>query len=131
MKATIVQENGVSLSIEPIPGSENQIVAVRLVGTKLSSEITEALEPAFEGMGSLSSFLKKAALRQTALPAERRSLCEDLAFTVSNEPHFEGFLLLRVYIGSNSDDESNWQVNASLLVTPEKLLSFASSVSGM
>ena len=118
MKATITQENGVSLSIEPIPGSENQLVAVRIVGTKLSSEITETLEPAFEGMGSLSSFLKKAALRQTALPAEWRSLCEDLTFTVSNNLHFEG-LLLRVYIASNSDDESDWQVTATLLVTPE------------
>jgi hypothetical protein len=128
MKATINQANGASLCIESIAGSEGHTIIARLIGTGVSAEITVGHEPAFEGMEKLSSFFSKASHAQSNGPAEWLSFCQDLAFTVSTEPEFNNALFLRIYMGSNSEDESDWQVNASLIVTKEQLLSFASSI---
>lgn len=128
MEAVVAQEDGLRLTISPCPRAGNDIISVQLTGTRFLAEVTIGNEPAAEESGPLATFLAESASLQTGQSFEWLSLCQDLAFTVSAESEFGSLLLLRVYMGSNSNDECDWQVNASLLLRPEQLRSFAGEV---
>jgi len=128
MEATVAQEDGLVLSITSCQKPGNEIISVRLEGTKFHAEITAGNEPSAEESGQLAHFLANAASVKTGQSLEWLSSCQDLRFTVSSEPEFENYIFLRIYIGSNSNDECDWQVNAALLLKPEQLYHFALAV---
>lgn len=128
MEATLSQKDGLKLNIESCPQSGNDILIVRLIGTNFHAEVTVGNQPSAEESGQLATFLATAASIKLGESPEWLSFCQDLSFSASMEPGFDGLILLKVYIGSNSDDECDWQINASLLVEPEKLYSFALAV---
>jgi hypothetical protein len=127
MKAEVTQHNGLKLSIDSA-NTSGEIIVVLLTGTNFLAQVTVGNEPSHSELGSLADFLRESAFLQTGSCSEWRSACEDLAFTVSAEPEFLGSILLRVYMGSNSDDDCDWQVDVSLLLSPEQLRSFANTV---
>ena len=128
MEVTVTQEGGLTLSIAPCPRQGNGVIIAQLTGTKFLAEVAVGNEPSSEEAGPLAAFLEKAASFKAGQAANWLSLCQDLGFTVTVEPEFSGRILLRVYMGSNSNDECDWQVNASLLLRPEQLRRFASAV---
>lgn len=128
MEAKVRQEGGLVLSITSCQKPGNEIISVRLEGTKFHAEITTGNEPSAEESGPLANFLANAASVKAGQSLEWLSSCQDLRFTVSSEPEFEDYIFLRIYIGSNSNDECDWQVNATLLLRPDQLYHFALSV---
>ncbi len=121
MAAIIVQENGLTLSIS----NDNRLLNVQLSGALLLAAITADATPAAENNVSLACFLTNAAHQITEHKAEWRSFCQELSITVSTEPAFSGFVLLRVNMGSTSDDECDWQLSATLKLKPQQLIDFA------
>lgn len=121
MAASITQKNGLTLMIH----HDNGLLHVQLSGSLLQAVITADSTPATEYDIALPDFLAKAAHQPIANISEWRSLCQELAITVSTEPEFSGFVLLRVNMGSTSDDECDWQLSATLKVKPQQLIDFA------
>lgn len=128
MEATVAQEDGLVLRITSCQKPGNKIISVRLEGTKFYAEITADNEPHAEESGQLAHFLANAASVNQGQSFDWLSFCQDLCFKVSSEPEFENYIFLRVYMGSNSNDDCDWQVNASLLLRPEQLYHFALAV---
>ena len=122
------REDGLVLSITSCQEPGNEIIRVRLEGTKFHAEITAGNEPSAEESGQLAHFFANAASVKTGQSLSWLSSCQDLLFTVSSESEFENYIFLRVYIGSNTNDECDWRVNADLLLRPEQLYHFALAV---
>ena len=128
MEATVAQEDGLVLSITSCQEPGNEVISVRLEGTKFYAEISTDNEPSAVESGQLAHFLANAASIEKSQSLEWLSFCQDLRFKVSSEPEFENYIFLRIYMGSNSNDECDWQVNAALLLRPEQLYQFALTV---
>lgn len=121
MAAIIAQENGLTLHIS----NDDGLLHVKLSGTLLQAAMTADATSAAENGIPLASFLTETAYRLTEQTAEWRSFCQELSVTVSTEPEFTGFVLLRINMGSTSDDECDWQLSATLKLPTEQLIGFA------
>lgn len=56
---------------------------------------------------------------------------EDFALSTCLYPHFPGLVFLRIYLGSTSDDDCDWQINGSLLILPSQVERFAKDLSAI
>lgn len=121
MAAIIAQENGLTLNIS----NDNKRLYIQLSGALLQAAITADVTPAVENDLPLADFLATAVHQITEHKAEWRSFCQELSITVSTEPAFSGFILLRINMGSTSDDECDWQLSATLKLKPQQLIDFA------
>lgn len=127
MSAVIAQKRGLELSVTAEPGTLSGLIRVRLQGTGFQAEIAVVNEP-LEGCEPLAVFLQQAADLQPDATSEWRTACRDLSFQLSAGDFEDGLLLLKVTLWSTSDDECDWHVTGSLLLTPSQLRAFARAV---
>ena len=79
----------------------------------------------------LDEFFASVAQLEEGASQDWLSESEDLAFSICLDPVFPGFAFLRVYLGSTSDDDCDWQIKGSLLVTPTQVEIFAKDLSAI
>ena len=125
MQADIQQENGLRLSILRCPSGREGCIVARLTGTNLNAEITTDQYPADSRQEALSEFFTLVAELTEGNTRDWLAQCQDLAINASADALFPGQILLRLYLGSTSDDDCDWQINSSLLATPEQVRRFA------
>ncbi|WP_236190757.1 DUF6228 family protein [Pseudomonas pharyngis] len=128
MQAELKQQDGLTLTIMPCPSGRADCIRVRLTGTDLHAEITSESISSSDNRHRLDAFFTSIAPSEDD-SQDWRSETEDLAFSASLDPSFPGFVFLRVYLGSTSDDDCDWQINGSLLVTPAQIEMFAKDLS--
>lgn len=128
MQAELKQQDGLTLTVMPCPSGRADCIRVRLTGTDLHAEITSESISSSDNRHRLDAFLSSIAPSEDD-SQDWRSETEDLAFSASLDPSFPGFVFLRVYLGSTSDDDCDWQINGSLLVTPAQIEMFAKDLS--
>ncbi|WP_271103456.1 hypothetical protein [Pseudomonas tohonis] len=58
------------------------------------------------------------------------SECQDLNFSASIDPAFPDQILLSVHLGSSSDDDCDWQINGTLLLSSQQIDDFAEALKG-
>ncbi|WP_025131394.1 hypothetical protein [Pseudomonas sp. PH1b] len=127
MHALISQKDGLALSVSSKASEADRILSVRLQGTQFDAAIVVGNEPV-EGCAPLPDFLRLAADLSSGTPLQWRSMCLELGFQASVSTFAAAPLMLRVFMGSTSDDECDWQVNASLLLCPVQLREFADAL---
>ena len=128
MIASISQKDGLTLSIDPSPVAGDDVLVVRLSGGEFGAKIEVGNEPN-GGVGRfLASFLGHAVQAQPGERFEWSSPCGDLSVSVTAEPGGNGLLTLDVSMSSNSDDNCDWNVHASLSVDPSELRQFSAAV---
>lgn len=130
MPAEIRQQDGLTLTILQCSDRAGCIV-VRLSGTELRAEITSEWSSAADKASRLDEFFASVAQLEEAASKDWLSECEDFALSACLDPDFPGLVSLRVYLGSTSDDDCEWQINASLLVTPSQVEHFAKDLSAI
>lgn len=125
MQAEIRQKNGLLLSILRCPSGRAGCIVVRLMGTTLNAEMTAEKYPAYSKDKELCEFFGLAAQLIEGNTCDWLSECQDFAVFVSTDALFPGQISLRIYLGSTSDDDCDWQINGSLIVEREQLSRFA------
>lgn len=131
MPVEIRQQDGLTLTIMPCPSGRAGCVLVRLAGTALHAEITSEKNSGADNQQSLGEFFTSVAQLNDETPHGWLADSEDLAFSAFLDPVFPGFVFLHVYLGSTSDDDCEWQINGSLLVTPAQVEVFAKELSAI
>ncbi|PJY97015.1 hypothetical protein COO64_08660 [Pseudomonas donghuensis] len=131
MSAEIRQQDGLTLTIMPCPSGRTGCILVRLAGTALHAEITSERISAADNRHPLDEFFASVAQLEEGASQDWLSESEDLAFSICLDPVFPGFAFLRVYLGSTSDDDCDWQIKGSLLVTPTQVEIFAKDLSAI
>ncbi|UNM22900.1 hypothetical protein K0P33_21870 [Pseudomonas sp. ArH3a] len=131
MSAEIRQQDGLRLTIMPCPSGRTGCIVVRLAGTALHAEITSERICASDNRHPLDEFFASVVLLEEGDSQDWLSESQDLAFSICLDPAFAGFVFLRVYLGSTSDDDCDWQINGSLLVTPTQVETFAKELSAI
>lgn len=129
MPAEIKQEDGLTLTIIPCPSGRAGCIVVRLAGTDLHAEITSEWISAADNQHLLDEFFASVAQLEEGASKDWLSESEDFAISACLDPAFPGFVFLRVYLGSTSDDGCDWRINASLLVLPSQVERFAKDLS--
>ncbi|WP_242487085.1 DUF6228 family protein [Pseudomonas sp. TH32] len=131
MPAEIKQEDGLTLTIIPCPSGRTGCIVVRLSGTDLHAEITSEWISAADNQHLLDGFFTTIAQLEEGDSKDWLSESEDFAISACLDPAFPGFVFLRIYLGSTSDDGCDWQINASLLVLPSQVELFAKDLSAL
>ena len=125
MPAQISQKNGLTLTFLSCPSGRPGCVLVRLTGAALHAEIASEKFSAGDAQQPLDEFFRSAARLEEDVTQDWLSEGQDLAFSAGRDPLFPGFVFLRLYLGSTSDDDCDWQINGSLLLTPTQIELFA------
>ncbi|BAQ81251.1 hypothetical protein [Pseudomonas sp. St29] len=125
MPAEISQKDGLTLTILPCPSGRPGCILVRLTGTALQAEIASEKNSAGDVPQPLEEFFMLAAQLEEGVTQDWLSEGQDLAFSASKDPFFPEGVFLRIYLGSTSDDDCDWQINGSLLLTPPQIALFA------
>lgn len=128
MQAELRQQDGLTLTVMRCPSGRADCIRVRLTGTDLHAEIASESISSSDNRRRLDEFFASLAPVEKA-SQDWRSETEDLAFSACLDPFFPGFVFLRVYLGSTSDDDCDWQINGSLLVTSAQIETFAKDLS--
>jgi hypothetical protein len=76
----------------------------------------------------LDEFFASVARLKAGVDQDWLSECQDFSVSATLDPFFPGFIYLRVYLGSTSDDACDWQMNGSFLVTPDQVSQFANAL---
>ena len=129
MPAEIRQQDGLTLTIMRCPSGRTDCIVVRLAGTDLHAEITSEWISAADNQHQLDGFFASVAQLEENASKDWLSESEDFAISAGLDPAFPGFVFLRVYLGSTSNDGCDWQINASLLVLPSQVERFAKDLS--
>lgn len=127
MSAAVAQDDGLELSIAAEDGSAYPLLDVGLRGSGFQARIRIVHEP-MEGCVGLAEFFLQAAQALPEEPLQWRSACLDLALQVTAGADWQPLRILKVSLWSTADDASDWQVNASLLLSPDQLQAFARQV---
>jgi hypothetical protein len=130
MPAEIMQQGGLKLTIMPC-SSRIGCIVVRLAGTDLQAEITTERTSSADHQPRLDGFVASVGQLEEGVSKEWLSESEDFALSASLDPHFPGLVFLRVYLGSTSNDDCDWQINGSLLVLPSEVERFAKDLSAI
>jgi hypothetical protein len=130
MPAEIMQQDGLKLTITPC-SSRIGCIVVRLAGTDLHAEITTEWTSSADHLPRLDGFFASVGQLEEGVSKEWLSESEDFALSACLDPHFPGLVFLRVYLGSTSDDDCDWQINGSLLVLPSQVERFAKDLSAI
>src|SRR5947208_14414168 len=109
----ISQQDGLILTFSPVPGKPDVVIA-SLTGSEFSAQVSIGDDPAFPGAGRMLDFFVAAAAVGPGETEYWQSLCQDLHMKA--ELGADGSIWLHVGMGSNSDDECDWIVNATLRV---------------
>ena len=125
-----MQQDGLKLTITPC-SSRIGCIVVRLAGTDLHAEITTEWFSSADHQPRLDGFLASVGQLEDGVSKEWLSESEDFALSACLDPHFPGLVFLRVYLGSTSDDDCDWQINGSLLVLPSQVERFAKDLSAI
>ncbi|MBS7562713.1 MULTISPECIES: hypothetical protein [Pseudomonas] len=125
MPAEVSQKNGLTLTILSCPSGRPRCVLVRLTGTALHAEIASEKTSAGDVQQPMDEFFRSLAQLEEGTAQDWLSEGQDLAFSASRDPLFPGLVFLRIYLGSTSDDDCDWQINGSLLLTPTQVALFA------
>ncbi|WP_350024072.1 hypothetical protein [Pseudomonas protegens] len=125
MPAEISQKDGLKLTILPCPSGRPGCVLIRLTGTALQAEILSEKDSAGDVQQPLDEFFMLVAQLEEGITQDWLSESQDLAFSASRDPLFPGLVFLRIYLGSTSDDDCDWQINGSLLLAPTQVALFA------
>lgn len=131
MPAEIKQRDGLTLTIFPCPSGRVGCIVVRLAGTDLHAGITSERTSAVDNLRLLDDFFASLAQLEEGTPKDWLSESQDFAVSARLDPAFPGLVFLRVYLGSSSDDDCNWQINASLLVLSSQVERFAKDLSAI
>ncbi|WP_265533894.1 hypothetical protein [Pseudomonas saponiphila] len=125
MPAEISQKDGLTLTILSCPSGRPGCVLIRLTGTALHAEIVSEKDSVGDVQQPLDEFFMLAAQLEEGITQDWLSESQDLAFSASRDPLFPGLVFLRIYLGSTSDDDCDWQINGSLLLAPTQVALFA------
>lgn len=123
--AELKQADGLSLSVQPCAAGRAGCITVCLSGAQLcASAYVTSFASSPDDRACWQYFRDVARLR-----GERShdwiSECQDLSFSAQADPAFPGHILLSVYLGSTSDDDCDWQVKGTLLLSPQQIADFA------
>ncbi|WP_054064245.1 DUF6228 family protein [Pseudomonas asplenii] len=128
MPAEVSQKDGLTLTIMPCPNGQSGCVLVRLTGATLHAEITSEKISATDNPKALDEFFASVAQLEEGVTQDWLSESQDFAISAFLDPLFPGFVFLRVYLGSTSNDDCDWQINGSLLLTPTQISVFATEL---
>ncbi|PCR94475.1 hypothetical protein C1X59_17120 [Pseudomonas sp. FW215-R2] len=127
MPAELSQHDGLTMTILPCPRGRSGCIQVRLTGTAMQAEITSEKFSA-DIQQPLDAFFASVAQIKVGVDQDWLSESQDFSLSATLDPFFPGFIYLRVYLGSTSDDACDWQMNGSFLVTPEQVSQFAKAL---
>lgn len=112
----ISQEGGLTLVLFEASDTPGVLVA-RLEGSQFSAEVRVDGHPTFPVLGRLDHFLLRVGDCSVGEELQWTAIGDD--FNLCALLQEEDDILLRIYMGSTSDDDCNWLVNATILLPRE------------
>jgi hypothetical protein len=131
VQAELKQMNGLSLIIQPCAAGRAGCMRVCLSGTALQAAAYVASIASSPDSRTCWQYFKAVARIEGEQTYHWLSECQDLNFSASTDSAFPDQILLSVHLGSTRDDDCDWQINGTLLLSYQQVDDFAEALKGL